>query len=70
MVDLPDCMIPDGAEPCEGYRNLLARLDETRGKAHDALNRSTSIINHMAAENSALRTRIAELEGRLRALGE
>jgi hypothetical protein len=29
---LPDCMMPDGAEPCAGYRALAARLD-SQGEA-------------------------------------
>jgi hypothetical protein len=24
---LPDCMMPDGAEPCKGFRELLAEAD-------------------------------------------
>lgn len=27
---LPDCMMPDGAEPCLGYRDLLAERDALR----------------------------------------
>jgi len=23
---MPDCMLPDGAEPCDGYKELLAEL--------------------------------------------
>lgn len=26
-MTLPDCMMPDGAEPCVAYRQLLARME-------------------------------------------
>ena len=29
---LPDCMMPDGAEPCQGYRDLLERVELIKHK--------------------------------------
>lgn len=33
---LPDCMMPDGAEPCKGYRELKLALDISRASIREA----------------------------------
>jgi len=33
---LPDCMMPDGAEPCIGYRELRAEIKRLREQLHYA----------------------------------
>jgi hypothetical protein len=36
IAELPDCMMPDGAEPCDGFKSLQAELVETRRQLQQA----------------------------------
>jgi hypothetical protein len=31
---LPDCMMPDGAEPCKGYQQLQREVEQLQAKLH------------------------------------
>lgn len=31
-MTLPDCMMPDGADPCKGYQELRSELDRLRAE--------------------------------------
>lgn len=35
-MTLPDCMMPDGADPCAGYQALAARLAEAEALLREA----------------------------------
>jgi hypothetical protein len=73
---LPDCMMPDGAEPCKGFRELLAEADR-HIKTIAGLRHENERVNTGAGEGAGKRTDIgfllpdllAEL-GRLRADNE
>lgn len=49
---LPDCMMPDGAEPCAGYRTL--------DRAYDAERRKAGTLSRQLAEAQAVIERIRE----------
>jgi hypothetical protein len=54
---LPDCMMPDGAEPCKGYRELRAE----NGRLHNGFHSCALIIGGLEAENERLQLTIEEL---------
>lgn len=56
---LPDCMMPDGADPCEGFKQLAAERDRYR-QGFDEVSRS----------HQATLARVAELETALEGVRE
>lgn len=55
VVTLPDCMMPDGADPCRGYQELRERAE--RAEAERPL---LQMRDELLAENEALRALLRE----------
>ena len=73
-MTLPDCMMPDGADPCAGYQALAARIRELEAE-RDALKADAEVWRHIAQEHYSLLRRARDpneagyaIEGSLDAL--
>lgn len=71
-MTLPDCMMPDGAEPCIGYRELEAERDDYRARweatgdtRHGAMEAAIKVKDSVMGKLGVAQERIAELEADL-----
>ena len=63
MADiLPDCMMPDGADPCLAYQAALTRIRELEAQVADLTERCI----RRCRETHAAEARVAELEAEIR----
>jgi len=46
---MPECMMPDGAEPCEGYKTALKRIAELEAAAKKTLSEQDEADEHHSA---------------------
>src|SRR5690606_28355837 len=56
-MTLPDCMMPDGAEPCKAFQELQSRLSACE-----------KLLAEVRFDRDAERARVIAAEGRLRTL--
>jgi hypothetical protein len=54
MTTLPDCMMPDGAEPCTGYQEMVAALGYWRNRVQAAEAGDSSLITKCIANEDEI----------------
>lgn len=52
LAELPDCMMPDGADPCDGFKSLQAELVETGRQLQEAEEELIRLRERNAAVNT------------------
>jgi hypothetical protein len=74
---LPDCMMPDGAEPCEGFQQLGKQVEQLHAKlhcmcgspvdghgmgdGHSPVSMYDYVLDQTQSENERLQARVAKL---------
>jgi alkylation response protein AidB-like acyl-CoA dehydrogenase len=61
---LPDCMMPDGADPCAGYQALAARLAEAEARIESMRNDDWGSLRRRVESAEALLREARERETR------
>ena len=56
---LPDCMMPDGAEPCIGYRELRAEIERLRAALEGMLMEWDKLTRYGSPMAKAANERVA-----------
>ena len=59
---LPSCMMPDGAEPCKGYAELLAERDALQARLEEFANDVAADLGARNKERDALQADIEQLK--------